>query len=445
MSRRSEHRRPDRHAEAVLEARLGRPARDILEATVVLEAWTGRTASRAMSSARELVRSDTPPIRALSSVEPPGDGDQTSVVAEGITLVLLIVSIAAWATPIRRHLGPDVLSHAIRVALPIAVGLQWGLRSRYLGRPQGIACLARDRPIIWVAILTLVEVPLLLLGAWGVIAAMLVPIWVGSAILIRRGWGLTYAGLLVVATVVTTEDVSDPELMLGVLTAITLLMCVVAIRTRVGSRTGLRAGSISRALVAALIGGVLGVLLVADPSLGWGVHGSYPALALVPSVIGSYWGGYYLWNFYEAVPRGLRGVSLRGAGGLALSDPAMAIFIGAVARLVVATAVLSAVAFVIGEAFGGTDSVSLFVAFGCVGVVSMLVGMLEAFSLQTAALLAVMAALAAELAWAGLVGHHAAGGALAVGATLGVLLALPILLARVARSGRVLATTLWIQ
>ena len=31
----------DRHAHAVLEARLGRPARDVLEATVVLEAWTG--------------------------------------------------------------------------------------------------------------------------------------------------------------------------------------------------------------------------------------------------------------------------------------------------------------------------------------------------------------------------------------------------------------------
>src|ERR1019366_7759667 len=55
--------------------------------------------------------------------------------AEGITLVLLITSVAAWATPIRRHLGPGVLAHAIRVALPVAVALQWGLRSRYLARP----------------------------------------------------------------------------------------------------------------------------------------------------------------------------------------------------------------------------------------------------------------------------------------------------------------------
>ncbi|MGH2927007.1 MAG: hypothetical protein ACRDL8_02255, partial [Solirubrobacteraceae bacterium] len=77
----------------MLDARLGRPARDVLEATVVLEAWTGRTAAAAMASAGDLVRSDAPPIRALSSVEPPADGDQSSVVAEGVTLVLLIVSI----------------------------------------------------------------------------------------------------------------------------------------------------------------------------------------------------------------------------------------------------------------------------------------------------------------------------------------------------------------
>ena len=39
-------RRAERYAEAVLDARLGRPARDVLEATVVLEAWTGRPAQR---------------------------------------------------------------------------------------------------------------------------------------------------------------------------------------------------------------------------------------------------------------------------------------------------------------------------------------------------------------------------------------------------------------
>jgi hypothetical protein len=75
----------------------------------------------------------------------------------------------------------------------------------------------------------------------------------------------------------------------------------------------------------------------------------------------------------------------------------------------------------------------------------MLIGMLEAFSLQTAALVAALAALATEIAWSQLVHPHAPGAALAVGATVGIVLTLPPLVARLAHSGRVLATTLWIQ
>lgn len=462
MSRRRSHRGPgggaaggvdgtqaepnddDLHAEAVLEARLGRPARDMLEATVVLEAWAGRPAASAMTAARDLVRLDAPAVRALSRVDPFADGDQNSVIAEGLTLVILIVSIAAWAAPISKHLGPNVLSRAIRVALPIAVALQWGLRSRYLGRPHGIACLARDGLRFWALLLVVIDLPLVLQPRWGPVAAMLVPIWVGGAILIRRGWGLIYATVLVVATIALSRN-APTYVMLGILTVITLVMCDAAVRTRRNQPTDTRAGSVSRALRASLIGGVVGVLLVADPTLGWGVHGDHPAIALVPSVVGSYWGGYYLWNFYEAVPRGLRGVSLKGAGGLALSDPAMAIFVGAIARLLSATAVLSALVIALSTLFRGTDAPSLFVAFGCVGTVSMLIGMLEAFSLQVAALVAASAALVTEIAVTDLVRPHAPGTALAVGAAAGVLLTLPPLLGRLARSGRVLATTLWIQ
>jgi hypothetical protein len=435
----------DPHAEAVLEARLGRPARDMLEATVVLEAWTGRPARSAMAAARSLVRLDASPVRSRSRMDPSAEADHSSVVAEGVTLVLLIMSIAAWATPIRRHLGPNVLSHAIRVALPIAVALQWGLRSRYLGRPHGIAALARDGLTFWAVLLAAIDLPLVFQPRWGPVAALLIPIWVGGAILIRRGWGLIYAAVLVAGTIAMTKNVAAPLVMLGVLTAITLLMCVAAVRTRRKQLTDVRAGSVSRAVMAALIGGILGVVLVADPTLGWGVHGTHPAVALVPSVIGSCWGGYYLWHFYEAVPRGLRGVSLKGAGGLALADPAMSIFVGALVRLIGATAALSALVIAVSDLFRGADALSLFIAFGCVGTLSMLIGLLEAFSLQAAALLAATAALTCEIGWTNIVRPHAPGAALAVGATVGVLLTLPPLLARLAHSGRVLATTLWIQ
>ena len=55
----------------------------MLEATVVLEAWTGRPAKRAMGHARRLVSLDGPTPRAMSDLDPFDDTSQHSVVAEG--------------------------------------------------------------------------------------------------------------------------------------------------------------------------------------------------------------------------------------------------------------------------------------------------------------------------------------------------------------------------
>jgi len=433
----------DPYSEAVLEARLGRDARDVLEATVVLEAWAGRPARRAMTAARRLVSLDGPSPTAMSDLDPFDDSTQHSVVAEGITLVLLILSVAAWASPIRAQLGPNILSQAIRVALPIAVALQWGLRSRYLSRPEGMECLARDGVIVLLWCLLWFDLPLLFFRPWGAVAAMLVPIWVGGTVITMRGWGLVYAGVLVAGTFAMTDGI-HPYIVLGSLAAITLLICAAAVGS-VRARTDLRAGAIRRAALAGLIGGSIGVLLVADPSLGWGVRGLHPAIALLPSAIGSFWGGYYLWNFYDAVPRGLRGVPLKGASRIAVSDPAMSIFVGGIARLLGATVVLSAFVVALGKWTHGTDNLSVFVAFGLVGLLCLLVGLLEAFSLHHAALMTTTVALATEITIRDVVGPHVSGGALAAGAAVGVLLVLPILLVRLARSGGVLATTLWIQ
>jgi hypothetical protein len=258
-----------------------------------------------------------------------------------------------------------------------------------------------------------------------------------------RGWSLVYAGVLVVGTFALGQGL-NPYAVLGSLAVITLLMCVAAVGTK-RQQTNDRAGSMRRAVVAAMIGGCIGLLLVEDHSLGWGVHGIHPAIALLPSVIGSIWGGYYLWNFYDAVPRGLRGVSLNRASRAALSDPAMSIFVGGAARLIIATVVLTGGVVALGGLTHGTDALSVFVAFGCVGLVCLLVGLLEAFSLQYAALVAAAASLATEFAWQALVHNPAPGDALAIGAAVGVLITFPLLLLRLARSGRVLATTLWIQ
>jgi hypothetical protein len=378
----------------------------------------------------------------MSDLDPFDAATQHSVIAEGLTLVLLILSVAAWASPIRKQLGPNVLADAIRVALPIAVALQWGMRSRYLSRPNGLACLARDGVRVCLFCL-LTAASLIVFPGWGPVAAMLVAIWVGGTVVTMRGWGLVYAGVLVLGTIAMDQG-AGAYLVLGLLVAITLVMCLAAVAT-VRQRTDARSGTMRRALLAGSIGGLIGALLVSDPSLGWGVHGLHPAIALLPSTIGSFWGGYYLWNFYDAIPKGMRGVSLGGASRAAISDPAMAIFVGALVRLVLATAVLSVVVIALGRWTQGTDDISVFVAFACAGMVCLLIGLLEALALQSAALLAAAAALATELAWHGIVGVHWAGGALIAGALVGVMIALPVLLARLMRSGRVLATTLWIQ
>jgi hypothetical protein len=433
----------DRQAADVVEARLGRPPNDVLEATIVLEAWGGRPARRAMSAARALVTQDVPVVSGRSRVEPPEDREHQSVVGEGIALVLSILSVASWANPLSSQLGSHLLELAIRIALPIAVALQWGLRSRYLSRRRGLALLAHDGIVACGLALLLVEVPLVLLFPWGPVTALLVAIWVGGAVLTRRGWGLLYALGLVAGTIML--DRANPAyVVLGSLAAFTLALSVAAVLTR-RAPTNERAGGKPRALLAALLGMCVGVLLVADPSLGWGVHGIHPAIALIPSVVGSFWGGYHLWSLYEAIPRGLSGVPLDHANRVGFSDPAMQIFLGAVVRLVGASVVLSAIVIVLGRWTHGTDALGVFVAFGCIGLVTMTVGLLESLSLQRAALIAVLAALVTEVSWHYYAPWHVPGGALAAGAAVGVLLTLPPLITLLSRSGRVLATTLWIQ
>jgi hypothetical protein len=406
----------DPHTVGRVIARLGRPPSDVLEATIVLEAWDGRPVGSAMSAARELINPNGRPTPTGSRVDPPDDSERRSVIGEGIALVLSILSVAAWARPLSRELGPQALEDSIRVALPVAVALQWVLRSRYLSRRHGLALVADDA-LACCTLLVLLELPLFLLPSWGPVAALLILIWVGGTIVTRRGWGLLYALALVVGTA-TLEHGHEVYRDLGILAGLTTLLCVAAILTRRGQNED-RPGGLPRGLLAGLIGGGVGVLLVGDPSLGWGVHGVHPAIALVPSVLGSFWGGYYLWNLYEALPRGLSRVPLERASRAGPGGPAMKVFLGALLRLLGTTIAASAVVVALGPWTEGTDATSVFIAFACAALVSMILSLL--------------------------VHWYVPGGALAAGATVGVLLTLPAVLALLSRPGRVLATTLWIK
>jgi hypothetical protein len=435
---------PSKYATGVIEARLGRGAQDVLEAAVVLEAWGGMRANAALSLGSRVVP-PKPPRWTPGRFTTEESGRRDSVLTEAIALILAILAVASWAGPLSRQVGTSVLEQAIIIALPLTLALQWAMRSRYLSRRSGLACLAHDRAIVGAFGLLCIEAPLMALSSYGPLAGMFVAIWVGGTVLARRGWALAYGALLVGAVIGLWADVSAYPL-LESLTAVVLIGAIVGVATG-GGRSDEPAGRIGRALWAGAIGLALGGLLVGDSSLGWGVHGAFPALALLPSVLGSFWGGYYLWKFYDAVPRGLQGVGIERANERNLRGSAMGIFLGALARLVGTTVVLSAVVIAIGQWTSGTNRLSLFVGFGCVALVTMLVNLLESLAYARWAFFASFAAVATELLLSKLVLQHSAlpGTALIAGAVVGMLVALPALLRVLLRPGRVLATSLWIQ
>jgi hypothetical protein len=431
------------YATGVIEARLGRGAQDVLEAAVVLEAWGGVRANAALSLGSRVVPPKPPSWRPGRMNAEEGDR-RDGVLSEAIALIMAILAVASWAGPLSRQVGVSVLEQAILIALPMTLALQWALRSRYLGRRSGLACLAHDRLALAAICLLGIELPLMLLRPYGPLAGMFIAIWVGGTVLARRGWALPYGLSLVVTVIGLQAGVSAYPLLIALTTAI-LVGAVIAVRTG-DERSDEPAGRVGRALSAGAIGAALGGMLVGDPSLGWGVHGAFPALALLPSVLGSFWGGYHLWRFYDVIPRGLRGMTLERANQRDIRGPAMSIFLGSVLRLLGTTVVLSAVVIAIGQWTSGTNRLSLFVGFGCVALLTMLVSLLESLAYVNWALAAVVLGLVVELSLSELLARGSVPGtALIAGSIVGILVALPPLILLLLRPGRVLATSLWIQ
>lgn len=428
-------------AGAVVQARLGRTPQDMLEAAVVLEAWGGLPAEAALRLGPRVV------LPALRSSDPrrwrPADTEgRKAVVAEGIGLLTAILAIAAWAGPLSAAIGDHAFELALRIALPATLALQWAIRSRYLSRRAGLVVLAEDR-VPFVAAVLVVELSLAAVPGSGPVAAMLVAVWCGGTLLTRRGWGPAYAALLVAATIGLLCGL--PALgSLVVLTAATVATAAAAVGTASGMALA-PPGRVGRALAAGVVGALLGMLLVGDPTLGWGIAGAFPALALVPSVVGSFWGGYHLWRFHDEVPRGLRGVELSRASASMVRGPATELVLAALCRLIGITVVLSLLLLALSGWTSGTDAVSLFVAFGCAALVCMFVSLLESLGYVRWALFSAAASLAVELLVAVVLGASLAGAGLIAGGIVGTLLALAPLVGVLRFPGRMLATALWIQ
>lgn len=429
-------------AQRLVEARLGREPQDMLEAAVVLEAWVGMPAREALGTGRALMRAARPESQP-SAGHAPRPAEQEGFALEAVGFVIAVIAIACWTEPLATDLGARVIERGLIVALPLTLALQWGLRSRYLGRPRGLALLGRRPPLLALVPLALIGPPALALGLGGVVAGLLTLAWIGGTVMIRRGWSLGYAAAVVLATAG----------MLGGLPSLAVLVAVAAV-TSVASVLAMRApasviehpaGRWNRALTAAAIGAGLGLLIVGDRTVDWSV-GPAPALALLPSSLASFWGGYHLWQFQYVIPQALSGVGAFDTEVSGLSWPPLRILLGAVARLVLGTAALSAV-LVAAASWSGVDIAGLgvLVGFGLVALATMLVSLLESVGRAPWALAAVLCAIVGE----GLVGLSDAtvvsGAGLIVGALLAVMVALPVAVALLSRPARTLATSLWIS
>lgn len=429
-------------AGGIVGARLGRPPQDLLEAAVVLEAWGGIPSEAALQLDPALLPARVEAGPATTRVETEEDEGRESVVAEGIALLVAIVAVATWAGPLSRQLGATALEHALRVALPLTLGLQWSIRSRYLGRPSGLRALAEERGRL-LSIGTALFLLLALVPHGGLLAAVLVLIWVGGTLLARRGWGLLYAACVAGEAVALGMRAPAARSLL-VLAAVVAVGCVIAVATARGPAPE-APGRLRRALAAGMIGLLLGLLLIGDRSLGWGVHGLFPGLALAPSVIGSLWGGYHLWQFHAAVPRGLRGVPLAQASGEIPGGPAMRILLGALARLIGVTTALSLLVLAAAPWTQGADRPTLFLAFGAVALMCLFVSLHESLGYPRWALAVAAVSLAVELALDRLARLSTPGLALSAAGAVGTLLALAPLIRRLRSPGRMLATALWIK
>jgi hypothetical protein len=429
---------PARRARGMVEARLSRPAQDELEAAVVLEAWCGVKATSALALGRKVIHRDGGSA-SPKGYEPETKARASGAVAEGIALVLAVVSVASWALPVTREFGPATWDIAVRLALPLTLALQWLLWSRYLAREGGLGALRRDAIKVLAGGVVILGA-IASVGPAGLVAAMLVATWMTGPILVRRGWVLWYTLLL--ALVAVGLHLGAPALpLLGAAAGTGTAACVLAL-ARHPSGDGLP-GPWSQAIVAAIVGGALAALLVADRTIGWGVHGYLPALALIPSTVGGILGGHSLAGLYVELPRRLRGVAATSADQIAIRGPALIILARSVFRLVAATTVLSA-ACVLASPWTQL-TISLLVAFGCLALATLLVTLLLSLGHPGRALFAVSTGLATEAVFE--LSHTVTepGAALIAGAAASTMLVLPQILRLFARPGRVLATAIWIS
>ena len=429
-------------AELIVEARLGRRPQDMLEAAVVLEAWAGMPAQAALAAARALMPAQ-PREAQLSVGRLPAARSREGILVEGTALIITVLAIAFWAAPMASSLGVDVVERALMLALPLTLALQWVLRSRYLDRSDGLAQLAERRWMLLVGAAGVVTLPAIALGTSGTLAGLLTVTWAGGTILVRRGWPAPYAAAVLLATPAMILETNE-LVVLGAMAALIVVGVAFALRG-LATPPPPSSGRWERTVAAGVIGTGLGLMLVLDGTVSW-TDGAIPALALLPSTMAAFWGGYHLRHLERAIPGALSGVSADDSSRRDLAWPPLRVLLGAVGRLVVPCAALSTGLVALTPWLGSSArGAGVLVGFALLALATLLVSLLESMGRAWWALTVVVCAAASE----GVVRTAGAdpfpGIGLVVGGALAVVLVLPAVVAMLSRPASTLATALWIR
>lgn len=380
-------------ARAVVEARLGRPAQDALEAAIVLEAWGGLRGSSRFGLGAAVIDVTSRQLPPLRSTDVMVSSDEPSA-GHSVGLMLALSGIAVWMAALSAGLGFVAVRQDYQVALPVTLALEWLIFRRYLGGREGPGRLRRDYGEVLVLLLLAGGTSVILAQDHSVLPAALVFIWTAGFVLAELGWGAAYAMLLLMAALASL-------LGLPVVVGVVLVSCLLGVGlfiSLVPVPCSMRpAAPWRRAGPAGLIGGGLGLLIAqasGSPQTG---PPMLAMLALFPTLIGTMWGFRHLSRLWIVVPGALITRSVRHSARFDMLRVATGVILAAIARATVATAGLSLVVLALGTHQSAPGLGPVLLILGGVALVGMVAALLEGFGHSLGALAIVISACVATV------------------------------------------------
>ncbi len=419
-------------ARALIEGYLGRPVQDALEAAVVLEAWGGVPADAALALGRDAA--GVPATVASIADEIPASPmlDRRAVLSD-VAFIVAVLFVGFWLSRRTDRFAVVEIDRAWRLALPVSLAAQWFLRRRVFMGGDGLGRLRRETWLLVPAVLLFGGLAIVPSG--GPLAGGLAILWIAGFIVSRRGWGVPHGVLLTLTLLAGGRREAALPAYVFVCVG-TLCAAVLALRSSpVSDRLP---GALGRALPSALIGGGMGMFLVSEPRFSWAASGLLSAFTIVPSLLGSLAGGIWMTRLWHALPRSLRATGIASPRRRAVSGPAIRLFLQAIALvLFVAVTCSVVVLWRDGQPLRSQTSVTtrtLLLAHAALALAGLCVALLETLGRWGRALFATVVGVTAAFALSVFTdGEPQAGLRILVGALVALLLALPGVLAILAR------------